>query len=208
MQVFHFTCQPQLHQHRPPSITSNRRSVTSTWTPCICNYGLCIFKYLINGLCIFKYLKQRQEKIRLAAGDVISQLSKVTQFHGKCGKVRRGEIDRACNQIVKTKLMRCTQLSHSQSMGILLRNKKNHPCYENLIIFVAFVIYYRWISVQMRTAPFPVIDERPKISIETRKRNLKFFSPVSREKSKTGNSFPQFREEKEKSKRIFSTFER
>ena len=53
-------------------ITSNRRSVTSTWTPCICNYGLCIFKYLINGLCIFKYLKQRQEKIRLAAGDVIS----------------------------------------------------------------------------------------------------------------------------------------
>ena len=60
----------------------------------------------------------------------------------------------------------------------------------------------------MRTAPFPVIDERPKISIETRKRNLKFFSPVSREKRETGNSFPQFREEKEKSKRIFSTFKR
>ena len=53
-----------------------------------------------------------------------------------------------------------------------------------------------------------VIDERPKSPIEKRKRNLKFFSPVSREERETWNSFPQFREEKEKSKRIFSTFER
>ena len=53
-----------------------------------------------------------------------------------------------------------------------------------------------------------VIDERPKSPIEKRKRNLKFFSPVSREERETGNSFPQFREEKEKSKKIFSTFER
>ena len=53
-----------------------------------------------------------------------------------------------------------------------------------------------------------VIDERPKSPIENRKRNLKFFSPVSREERETGNSFPQFREEKEKSARIFLTFER
>ena len=46
----------------------------------------------------------------------------------------------------------------------------------------------------------------PKSPIE--KRNLKFFSPVSREERETGNSFPQFREEKEKSKRIFTIFER
>ena len=54
----------------------------------------------------------------------------------------------------------------------------------------------------------PVIDERPKSPIEKRKRNLKFISPVSREERETGNSFLQFREEIEKSKRIFSTFER
>ena len=48
-----------------------------------------------------------------------------------------------------------------------------------------------------------VIDERPKSPIEMRKRNFKFLSPDSRE-----NSFPHFREEKEKSKRIFSTFKR
>ena len=53
-----------------------------------------------------------------------------------------------------------------------------------------------------------VIDERPKSPIEKRKRNLEFFSPVSREERETGYSFPQFREEKEKSKRMFSTFER
>ena len=53
-----------------------------------------------------------------------------------------------------------------------------------------------------------VIDERPKSPIEKRKRNLEFFSLVSREERETGYSFPQFREEKEKSKRIFSTFER
>ena len=52
----------------------------------------------------------------------------------------------------------------------------------------------------------PVIDERPKSPIE--KRNLKFYSPVSREERETENSFPQYREENEKSKRIFSTFER
>ena len=61
----------------------------------------------------------------------------------------------------------------------------------------------------MLVAPVaPVIDERPKSPIERRKRNLKFFSPVSREERETWNSFPQFREEKEKSKKIFSTFER
>ena len=54
----------------------------------------------------------------------------------------------------------------------------------------------------------PVIDERPKGPIEKRKRNLKFFSPVSREERETGNSFRQFREGKENSKRICSTFER
>ena len=54
----------------------------------------------------------------------------------------------------------------------------------------------------------PVIDERSKSPIEKRKRNLKFFSPVSREERETRNPFPQFREEKEKSKRICSTFER
>ena len=53
-----------------------------------------------------------------------------------------------------------------------------------------------------------VIDERPKGPIEKRKRNLKFFSPVSREERETGNSFRQFREGKENSKRICSTFER
>ena len=53
-----------------------------------------------------------------------------------------------------------------------------------------------------------VIDERPKSPIEKRKRNFKFISPVSREERETGNSFLQFREEIEKSKRIFSTFER
>ena len=53
-----------------------------------------------------------------------------------------------------------------------------------------------------------VIDERPKGPIEKRKRNLKFFSPVSREERETGNSFHQFREGKENSKRICSTFER
>ena len=53
-----------------------------------------------------------------------------------------------------------------------------------------------------------VIGERPKSPIEKIKRNLKSFSPVSREETETGNSFHQFREEKEKSKRIFSTFER
>ena len=53
-----------------------------------------------------------------------------------------------------------------------------------------------------------VIDERPKSPIERRKRNLKFFSPVSREERETGNSFRQFREGKENSKRICSTFER
>ena len=54
----------------------------------------------------------------------------------------------------------------------------------------------------------PVYDERQNCKIERRKRNLKFFSPVSRGERETGNSFPQFREEKEKSKKIFSTFER
>ena len=43
-------------------------------------------------------------------------------------------------------------------------------------------------------------DERPKGSIE--KRNLTFFSPVSREERETGNSFQQFREGKKNSKRI------
>ena len=52
------------------------------------------------------------------------------------------------------------------------------------------------------------VTKRPKSPIEKRKRNFKFFSPVSREERETWNSFPQFREEKEKSKRIFSTFER
>ena len=53
-----------------------------------------------------------------------------------------------------------------------------------------------------------VIDERPKSPIEKGKRNFEFFSPVLREERETGNSFHQFREEKEKCKRIFSTFER
>ena len=44
-----------------------------------------------------------------------------------------------------------------------------------------------------------VIDERPKSPIE--KRNFKFFSPVSRLERETRNSVPQFREEKEKSKK-------
>ena len=44
----------------------------------------------------------------------------------------------------------------------------------------------------------PVIDERPKGPIEKRKRNDKFFSPVSREERETRNSFRQFWEEKEK----------
>ena len=55
---------------------------------------------------------------------------------------------------------------------------------------------------------WPVIDERPKGPIERRKRNLAFFSPVPREERETGNSFHQFREGKENSKRICSTFER
>ena len=49
------------------------------------------------------------------------------------------------------------------------------------------------------------IDERPKSPTEKRKI---FFSPNSRWERETWNSFPQFREEKEKSKRIFSTFKR
>ena len=53
-----------------------------------------------------------------------------------------------------------------------------------------------------------VIDERPKGPIEKRKRNFKFFSPVSREERDTGNSFCQFREGKDNSKRMCSTFER
>ena len=53
-----------------------------------------------------------------------------------------------------------------------------------------------------------VYDERQNCKIERRKRNLKFFSPVSRGERETGNSLLQFREEKEKSKKIFSTFER
>ena len=57
-------------------------------------------------------------------------------------------------------------------------------------------------------AKHTVIDERPKGPIEKRKRNQKFFSPVSREERETGNSFRQFREGKENSKRICSTFER
>ena len=51
----------------------------------------------------------------------------------------------------------------------------------------------------------PVIDERTKSPTEKRKRNLNFFSPVSREERETRNFFHQFREEKEKPKRIFST---
>ena len=50
--------------------------------------------------------------------------------------------------------------------------------------------------------------ERPKCQMEKGKRNLRFFSPVSREEREIGNSFHQFWEEKEKPKRIFSTFER
>ena len=43
-----------------------------------------------------------------------------------------------------------------------------------------------------------VCDERPKSPIEKRKRNLKLFSPISRRERETWNSFPQFREEKDK----------
>ena len=59
-----------------------------------------------------------------------------------------------------------------------------------------------------RVPVLPGYDERQNCKIERRKRNLKFFSPVSRGERETGNSFLQFREEKEKSKKIFSTFER
>ena len=53
-----------------------------------------------------------------------------------------------------------------------------------------------------------VIDERPKSPIEKRKRNLIFFSPISRRERETWNSFPQFREEKEKFGKGFSTLEK
>ena len=53
-----------------------------------------------------------------------------------------------------------------------------------------------------------VIDERPKSPIEKRKRNLIFFSPISRRERETWNSFPQFREEKEKFEKRFSIFEK
>ena len=53
-----------------------------------------------------------------------------------------------------------------------------------------------------------VIDERPKSPIEKRKRNLIFFSPISRRERETWNSFPQFREGKEKFEKGFSTFEK
>ena len=52
------------------------------------------------------------------------------------------------------------------------------------------------------------IDERPKSPIEKRKRNLIFFSPISRRERETWNSFPQFREGKEKCEKGFSTFEK
>ena len=42
----------------------------------------------------------------------------------------------------------------------------------------------------------PVIDARPKSTIEKRKTNLIFFSPILRRERETWNSFPQFREEK------------
>ena len=56
--------------------------------------------------------------------------------------------------------------------------------------------------------PQAVIDEMPKSPIERRKRNLIFFSPISRRERETWNSFPQFREGKEKCEKGFSTFEK
>ena len=54
----------------------------------------------------------------------------------------------------------------------------------------------------------PVVDERQKSQIEKRKRNLKTISPISRGEREIWISFPQFREEKEKSNKMFSTFEK
>ena len=66
---------------------------------------------------------------------------------------------------------------------------------------------YHWFSL-FTVGAKAVIDERPKSPIEKRKRNLIFFSPISRRERETWNSFPQFREEKEKFEKVFFTFEK
>ena len=53
-----------------------------------------------------------------------------------------------------------------------------------------------------------VVDERQKSQIEKRKRNMTIISPISRGEREIWIPFLQFREEKEKSERIFSTFEK
>ena len=63
-------------------------------------------------------------------------------------------------------------------------------------------------AVESKSLQGTVIDERPNSPIEKRKRNLIFFSPISRRERETWNSFPQFREGKEKCEKGFSTFEK
>ena len=67
-------------------------------------------------------------------------------------------------------------------------------------VILEYLPYIIWVC--------PAIDERPKSPIEKRKRNLIFFSPISRRERETWNSFPQFREGKEKCEKGFSTFEK
>ena len=87
-------------------IASNSRSVTSSW-----NDGneriFAVAKTLIARfvLCLAMHHQlKRQEISNTGRYDQVHIW--LTQFHAKCEKVRRGEIDGACNQIVKTKLMR------------------------------------------------------------------------------------------------------
>ena len=66
----------------------------------------------------------------------------------------------------------------------------------------------QWGKVKQMQPMWSVCDERLKSPIEMRKRNLKLISPISRGEREIWISFPQFREEKEKSEKIFSTFEK
>ena len=89
-------------------------------------------------------------------------------------------------------------------------------CNRWLSTGMSTVGYHRWhgylhLSILDSMQPLTsnaVIDERPKSPIEKRKRNLIFFSPISRRERETWNSFPQFREGKEKFEKGFSTFEK
>ena len=82
------------------------------------------------------------------------------------------------------------------------------PIVTILMIILVMILTMILVVAIILNPPYNVIDERPKSTIERRKRNFKFFSPISREERETWHSFLLFREEKEKSQKIFSTFER